>query len=143
MIVALGVFLIFERLNIRSSLFGWLRRATAAALGGVGRLDDQLGALLAWITLSNAIGFALLLGALVAIALRVRWRLLHNPALTLLRCPWCSGNIHRVHRHAGDHAISVFVPVRRYRCANDECRWHGLRVGTGHGSDRASARKRS
>ena len=87
MIVALGVFLIFERLNIRSSLFAWLRRASAAALGGVGHLDDQLGALLARITLSDAIGFALVLGALVAIALRVRWRLLHNPALALLRCP--------------------------------------------------------
>jgi hypothetical protein len=32
------------------------------------------------------------------------------------------------------------VPVRRYRCANAQCHWQGLRVGTGHGSSRASAR---
>jgi len=142
-IVALGVFLIFERLNIRSSLFEWLRRASAVALGGVGRLDDQFGAFLARITLSDAIGFALVLGALVAIALRVRWRLIHNPALALLRCPRCDGNIHRVHRHALDRLISLYVPVQRYRCANDQCLWHGLRVGAGHGSGRSSSRGHS
>jgi hypothetical protein len=142
-VVALGVFLIFVRLSIRDSLFEWLRWVSAVASDGVGRLDDQLGALLVRITLSDAIGFALVLGALVAIALRVRWRLLHNPALALLRCPRCDGSIHRVHRHAVDRVISIFVSVRRYRCANDACRWHGLRVGTGHGSGQAPTRKRS
>ena len=142
-IVALGVFLIFERLNIRSSLFAWLRRVSAVALGGVGRLDDQLSALLARITLSNAIGFVLVLGALVAIVLRVRWRLLHNPALALLHCPQCNGEIHRVHRHAVDRLISLYVPVQHYRCANDQCLWHGLRVGAGHGSGRSSGRGHS
>jgi hypothetical protein len=142
-IVALGVFLVFERLNIRSLLFEWLRRISAVALGGVGRLDDQFGDLLARITLSDAIGFALILGAMVAIALRVRWRLIQNSALALLRCPRCSGNIHRVHRHALDRLISLYVPVQRYRCANDQCRWHGLRVGAGHGSGRSSSRGHS
>jgi hypothetical protein len=142
-IVGLGVFLIFERSNNRNSMFGWLRQVSAVALGGVGRLGDQLGALLAWVTLSNAIGFMLVLGALVAIALRVRWRLLQNPALTLLRCPSCSGNIHRVHRHAADRLISLYVPVQRYRCANDQCRWHGRRVGAGRGSGRSSSRGHS
>jgi hypothetical protein len=80
-IVALGVFLIFERLNIRTSLFAWFGRVSAGALAGAGRLDDQFGAFLARITLSDAIGFALILGAMVAIALRVRWRLIHNQSL--------------------------------------------------------------
>jgi hypothetical protein len=142
-IVALGIFLIFERLNVRSSLFEWLGRVSAAAQGGVGRLDDQFGAFLARITLSDAIGFALILGALAVIALRVRWRLIHNPALALLRCPRCDGNIHRVHRHAPDRVISLYVPVQRYRCANDQCLWHGLRVGAGHGSSRSLSRGHS
>jgi hypothetical protein len=142
-IVALGFFLIFERLNIRSSLFEWLKRVSAVLLTGVGRLDDQFGAFLARITLSDAIGLALVLGAMVAIVLRVRWRLIHNSALALLRCPRCDGNIHRVHRHALDRLISLYVPVQRYRCANDQCLWHGLRVGAGHGSGRPSSRGRS
>jgi hypothetical protein len=142
-IVVIGVFLIFERLNIRGVLSAWLGRVSVVTLGGVDRLGDQIDAFLTRITLSDAIGFVLVMGALVAIALRVRWRLLHNPALALLRCPQCDGNIHRVHRHAVDRAISLYVPVRRYRCSSDSCRWHGLRVGVDHGSNRASARKSS
>lgn len=142
-IVAVGVFLIYERLNIRGSLAAWLRRASVVTLGGVGNLGDQVGASLAQVTLSDAIGGVLVLGALLAVVLRVRWRLLHNPALALLRCPQCKGDIHRVHRRAVDRLISVFVPVRRYRCANGQCRWYGLRVGAGHGASRTPARKPS
>jgi hypothetical protein len=142
-IVALGFFLIFERLNIRSLLIEWLGRVSAVALGGVGRLDDQLGAFLARITLSDAIGFALVLGAMVVIALRVRWRLIHNSSLTLQRCPQCNGSIYRIHRHRLDRLISLYVPVQRFRCANDQCLWRGLRVGAGHGSGRSSSREHS
>jgi hypothetical protein len=142
-IVALGFFLIFERMNIRSSLFEWLGRASAVLLTGVGRFDDQFGAFLTRITLSDTIGLALVLGAIVAIALRVRWRLIRNPALAHQRCPQCNGNIYRVHRHAVDRLISLYVPVQRYRCANDQCRWHGRGVSVGHGSGRSSSHRRS
>ena len=139
-VVALGVLLIFERLDIRSSMFEWFGRVSAVAMAGVGRLGDQLDVLLARVTLSDAIGLALVLAALVVVALRVRWRLIHNPAVTLIRCPQCHGQIHRVHRRAGDRLISLYVPVRRYRCANDQCLWHGLRVSDNHGSGRSPSR---
>jgi hypothetical protein len=142
-IVAVGIFLVVERLNVRGLLSAWLRRGSAAALGGVGRLGSVVGTFLARTTLSDVVGFLLVLGALVTIALRLRWRLIHNPNLSLLRCPRCDGQIHRVHRRAVDRLICFFVPVRRYRCSNDECRWHGLRVGAGLGSGRSSTRKRS
>lgn len=142
-IVALGSFLIIERLNIRSSLTAWFRRFVAASEHTVGHAGGTVAGLLAQITLSDAIGYVLVLGAVAAIGLRVRWRLLRNPALTTVRCPWCSGHIHRVHRHAVDRLISLYVPVRRYSCENDQCRWHGLRVGFGHGSGRSSTRGRS
>ena len=142
-VVVLGVFLIFERLSIRSSLIAWLRRAVAATLDGVGNLDEIADAILAQISLSDFVGYALVLGALLAIYLRVRWRIIHSPTLTDLRCPHCGGAIHRSHRRAVDRFISLFVPVRRYHCANDQCRWYGLRVGASHGSSRAPARKPS
>jgi len=142
-VISLGIFLIFERLNIRGSLFEWLGRGSAAALGGVGRLGNAVGAFVASATLSDAVGSVLVLGALAAIALRVRWRLIRNPALALQRCPQCNGNIYRVHRHAVDRLISLYLPVWRYRCANDQCRWHGRRVSVGHGSGRSSSRGHS
>lgn len=139
-IVALGVFLIFERMRIRSTLFGWLNRASTALLHGAGHLDEQANAFLAQTSLSDAIGYALILGALLAIFLRLRWRMMRSPALTVLRCPKCDSNLHRTHRRTIDRLICLFVPVRRYRCANGQCRWKGLRVGTGHGQSRTSAR---
>jgi len=142
-IVALGVFLIVERLNIRGSLSAWFRRFVSASEHAVGHVGGTVADLLARITLSDAVGLALVVAALVAIVLRVRWRLIQNPTLTLGRCPRCDGNIHRIHRHTVDRLISLYVPVRRYRCANDECRWQGLRVDIGHDSGKASARKRS
>jgi hypothetical protein len=139
-IIVLGIFLIFEQLNIRRSFVAWLGEVAAVIQNGVGGLGGAASASLAQATLSDTIGYMLILVASVAIALRVRWRLMRNPALTVLRCPQCAGTIHRVHRRAIDRVISLYVPVRRYRCANNQCRWHGLRVGTGHGASRVSAR---
>lgn len=127
-VVALGVFLVFERMNVRSSMMRWARTAAAAMLRSAGRLGEVVNDFLARTTLSDAIGYALILGALMAIVLRMRWRLVRSPRMTMLKCPTCGGEIHRVHRTHIDHLISVFVPVRRYRCASRACRWQGLRV---------------
>lgn len=127
-VVALGVFLVFERMQIRSNLMKWLRNTAAVLLRGVGRLDNLVADFLARTTVSDAIGFVLILGAFIAITLRMRWRLRHNPQYSTLKCPRCDSDIHRVHRTRSDHLISTFVPVRRYRCAKRECGWKGLRV---------------
>lgn len=126
--VALGIFLLLERFNIRATFMRWLRIAAAFLLQGAGRLGDAVIRFLTRTTLSNAIAYVLILGAMAALVLRVRWRLQNSPRLTALKCPRCGGDIHRVHRTTTDHLISVFVPVRRYRCANRDCRWHGRRV---------------
>jgi hypothetical protein len=138
-IVVLGIFLIFERLNIRQTLIGGTRAGLATAFDGIGHLDNLVVDFLTHITLSNAVGYVLILGALVAILLRARWRLMRDPALTTLRCPRCGSDIHRVHRRTLDRLIGLYLPVRRYRCAYSECRWRGLRVGSLHGASRRTA----
>ena len=140
-VIALGIFLVVERVSIRSILIGWLRQASAAGLHSVGHLGGHVSAFLAHTTLSDVVGYVLIIGALAAILMRVRWRLMHNPALAVLQCPKCHGGIQRVHRRRIDRLLGLFVPVRRYRCPNGQCRWRGLRVGTGHGESRASARQ--
>ena len=40
-------------------------------------------------------------------------------------CPLCNGNVLRTHRRAIDRTISMFVPVRRYRCPRFSCQWEG------------------
>lgn len=43
-----------------------------------------------------------------------------------LLCPHCLGSLSRVRRDLLDRLISVFVPVRRYRCPTMRCEWEGL-----------------
>lgn len=131
-IVGLGIFLIFERMNIRKSLFRWLSLVAQRLLRGAGQLGDTVVGWLAATTLSDAIGIALVLGALLVLFLRVRSRWLNNPALSTLRCPKCQGPIHRVHRTRLDHLINRIVPVQRYCCADRACRWQGLRIHSKH-----------
>jgi len=85
-------------------------------------------------TLSDALGLALVPLALGALLWVIRWRLLHTPALALPQCPVCDGPAHRVHRTSVDRLIDRLVPVHRYRCASIQCGWEGLRINDGtHG----------
>lgn len=138
-VVALGLFLVLERFSIRQALRAWIKTLMETGRGSIGRLGDAVLRFLTATTLSDVIGFVLIAGALAAIVLRVRWRLLRSPQLASLQCPKCGSGLHRVHRRRFDHLISAFVPVRRYRCSNRECGWRGLRIGKGHHTPHASA----
>jgi hypothetical protein len=44
-------------------------------------------------------------------------------------CPRCNGSVYRIHRRVIDKLVCIFIPIRRYRCHSDDCRWEGnLRV---------------
>ena len=133
LIGAIGLFLLLEQANLRSSLTSWAGQEAHRLLQRATSLDDQIGAFLAQVSLSDLLGFVLVLIALAAILLRVRWRLLNTPSLAQLKCPRCDGSLYRIHRTGIDRLISLYVPVRRYRCRADGCRWSGLRIGRGHG----------
>jgi len=124
----LAIFLFFEQMNIRASLFAWLNRLDDTAMAFIGRGIDALRRFRARLGLSEMIALPLFLIVLAAMLWRVRWRLQRTPALVSLTCPKCGGRIHRTHRHGWDRVIGLVAPVRRYRCAAKECRWHGLRV---------------
>lgn len=127
-VVALGLFLVFGRPDIRGGVLRWVRSAAAAALRGADRLAEAVDNLLARMTVSDVIGYVLILGAFVALALRVRQRLMHSSRMRALQCPKCGGQIRRVHRNRFDHLVNFLVTVRRYRCANRACGWEGIRI---------------
>jgi len=129
LIIALfAIFLVFERMSIRSTLTAWNAQAMSSVLHWAGHIDQTAQQVSRWFTLSNAIAAVLLLGVLVATAWRIRWRLMRNSSLTTLLCPKCNGNLHQVHRKWYDKALNWYIPFRRYRCFNRECRWSGLRI---------------
>jgi len=44
-------------------------------------------------------------------------------------CPVCNASTHRISRRFIDRLLSIFMPVRRYRCQSMKCTWEGnLRV---------------
>lgn len=139
LVVGLGLFLVFEQMNLRETAAVWFREMAGRLLSRSQQLGDNLDALIEQISPSDVVGFALIFGALALILLRVRWRLLNNSKLTAVICPKCGGSIHRTRRTGIDRLISAYVPVRRYRCNNATCRWHGLRVGAAHGVSRRRA----
>ena len=47
---------------------------------------------------------------------------LHSSGVT---CPRCQASVFRVSRRVVDMLLSVFMPVRRYRCISIECSWEG------------------
>jgi hypothetical protein len=135
-VVALGLFLLVEQVNLRQRLTDGFIAAAVWLLSRFRSFDNRVVTWLEQVSLSDVSGAMLVLAAITAVLLRVRVRLLSNPRLTLLRCPDCGGSIHRIHRHTFDRLLGLYVPVRRYRCQDLQCGWRGLRVGTGRPSRR-------
>jgi len=98
LIVALAIFLLVERLQIRQGLLGWLN----AGLQGLGHLfrvaADAVARFIQTTTLSDLLGYTLLLVALFVVLWRTRWRLMNAARLAGSKCPGCGRRISRIHR---------------------------------------------
>jgi len=127
-LIALGIFLLTEQVNLRVIILRFLRQmaSTAVNLSTVG--IRGLGNAVLSIHPSDLLGLILIVLALLLLTWRVRWRLMHSEEWTGDTCPVCGSSMHRSHRRRLDHLISFFVPVRRYRCRNRDCGWTGLRI---------------
>jgi len=128
LLAAFGIFLLVERMQIRQTLFAWLRRGLQALSGLGNALLRSVAAFVRATTLSDLMGYALLLLVVALGVWRARWRLMTLPRLMTRLCPHCGGELHRIHRHRLDRLLDLLVPVARYRCKNPECRWEGLRI---------------
>jgi hypothetical protein len=128
-LLAAGVFLVFEQMHIRQALSDGLRGAVRFLEGLSDGTRLRLEDLLQKVTLSDLVGLAIILVAAALVLSRVRWRLLTMPRFTVRQCPRCQGPLHRIHRRSLDRAINLCLPVRRYRCDNRACGWRGLRTG--------------
>jgi hypothetical protein len=129
-LVLLAAFLLVERMQIRQTLLHWLRQG----IQGLSSFGESIvQGFLTFVqntTLSDLTAYALLLVAFIFVALRTRQRLMTSPRLTTHECPRCGSELRRIHRNSMDLLLDLYVPVRRYKCSDHDCRWQGLRVGT-------------
>lgn len=120
-----AVFLLVEPFAIRATLRSWLSQGDDLLLD----LTDRLMAAVDTFTVSDLTGLVLLALAAAFIAWRIHYRLLRTSRLDADACPKCSGPLQRTHRTFFDRliALALQIPLRRYHCINESCRWHGLR----------------
>ncbi len=132
--VTLGVVLVVvDPGNLKATLWRWTNQLvdhSLAAVDGLLGLAGRLGA-------ADMIGGLLILLAFAALLIRIRWQLMQAASLSAVACPACGGEIRRIHRRPTDRWISLYVPVRRYRCSARQCAWSGLRVVAGRQSGRS------
>ncbi|WP_017716184.1 hypothetical protein [Kamptonema formosum] len=119
-LAGLGIFLLVEPFEIRATLGSLGAEAARAGLESLKNLRQ--------IAASDAIAVLLLAVSAVLLVNRIRYRLQTSEQLVSLKCPACGSKLHRNHRQLFDRLINSFVPVFRYRCANRQCGWQGLRV---------------
>jgi predicted RNA-binding Zn-ribbon protein involved in translation (DUF1610 family) len=124
----LAIFLLVEQMDIRKTLFSWLRAAMGSLEALVTGLAQALVRFVGETTLSDLVAYVLLAAVVVLIGWRTRYRLLTSPRLSEIRCPQCGSDLHRIHRRWRHRVLNLIIPVRRYRCANQACGWQGLRV---------------
>jgi uncharacterized paraquat-inducible protein A len=125
----LGVFLLTEQFEIRATLRAWLSALANGLWLGLNALIDRLLVYLKAFTLSDLLGWLLVIGAIVFTFWRARLRFVSSTYWQSKVCPRCGSSVMRVHRHSLDRLLSAtFLPdARRYRCTNAACGWSGLR----------------
>jgi len=123
--ILFALFLLLEPWNLRECLSSSIKQIFEMITMPLNYLVDNY---ITQLTLSDALGILILLGAIFVIVLRIRWRLLNDSRYWCDHCPRCdSSGLKRVRRHWLDRLIGALgIPVRRYRCS--ECKWSGLRV---------------
>jgi hypothetical protein len=124
----LGIFLLVEQMEIRVTIFRIMSlvwRTVGKTMVGVVRAVIYR---LLHIRPSDLLGLVLILLSIVIVFWRVRVRVLQRLAGST--CPVCGADLRRSRRDRLDRLVSLLLPVRPYRCRNQECRWQGLRVQT-------------
>ncbi len=125
----LGVFLLVERLEIRASIRRGLTWLADSSVEFLGLIRTRLQEWITSFTPSDLLGWSLLVGMLILIIWRVRYRFLRSSYWKIKTCPRCDSELLRIHRTRVQRLLakSILPHARRYRCSNEDCGWSGLR----------------
>ncbi len=129
LLILLGIFLLVERMELQSMITKGLQVLQSSLKNLLALIKIGVEFYIFNLSLSDFIGWILLILGIALAIWMVRYRFTHTPTMQASECPKCGSELHRVHRKYFDRFLSrTFLPhARRYRCANPDCRWTGLR----------------
>jgi Zn-finger nucleic acid-binding protein len=129
LLIVLGIFLLIERMELRSLLTNGLQALQTSFNKLLLLIKTGAEFYILDLSISDFLGWVLLILAVVLAIWVARYRFNNSSTFQADRCPKCGSALHRVHRKYFDRLLSrIFLPhARRYRCANHECHWTGLR----------------
>jgi len=129
LLILLGIFLLIEQIELRSLFANGLQVFQTSLKKLLSLMKTGVKFYVLSLSLSDFIGWILLVLAIVLAIWMVRNRFTHSASVQATSCPKCGSALHRIHRKYFDRLLSrtIFPHARRYRCANPECQWIGLR----------------
>jgi len=126
-LLALGVFLLVEKLEIKAFVFRQLKRLILGIATNISSLTNRLFSLLMEVETSDIVGILLILTALGMVFYRIRNRyiLRHGP---LRSCLKCGSDMQRTHRRLRHRILGLILwaDVRYYSCK--KCTFKGIRI---------------
>lgn len=120
---ALGIFLLIERMEIRSTIYQWIRRVMGAVLFIVYKVVDWIRYILSNFENSDIIGMILIVSSLLIVAHRYRVYLWKQYG-TYRKCPECNAPVNRIHRTIPQKVFGAALMVRvlNYKCSKCDYR---------------------
>ena len=127
--IFVGVFLLIEPFHIRAFVYRTIMGLLAGVSGLFKAINEGMRFYFSRFTISDLLGWLLLIAAIVIIIWRTRQRYLVSNWYTSRICPRCGTGIRRAERKKIDRVLSKlsFIPFHRYFCPDKECAWVGLR----------------
>jgi membrane protein required for beta-lactamase induction len=121
----LGVLLIVERVELKKTLLASINYFKSLAINITNAVVEKITNF----SVSDLLGMLVVFMAILFLVWRIRVRFEKSSHWLADVCPRCGSELHRVHRTSFDRLLSqtLLPDARRYRCANRECAWEGLR----------------
>ena len=118
-----GIFLLVERMEIKETVWAWMRGWVMAIYVFIADLFGTVGGLEG----SDLIGISLIILALVLLTVRTRRILIANhPALD--ECPICGGELYRTHRQTPQRVLESVLSLRIKNYSCKDCDFTGQTI---------------
>ena len=128
-LLLLGFFLLWERWQIKSIVFGFITKAVRTSVNLIRDISIRIGAVISKVETSDLIGMILILIAVILILNRTRLRIINShPSLSY--CFKCKGDLRRTHRKMKHKLLEIllFCKVKCYSCR--KCSLDGIEIVT-------------